>query len=177
MIQTNADIQPGDSGGPLVNSSGQVVGMDTAASSSNSTGYGTTADQVTAAFSIPINRAMSLADQIEAGKSSTTVHIGRTAFLGVEVDSSRSSAGSTGLGQAGTGVAITGVIAGTAAANAGLSAGDAIISLGSHQITSDSDLQGVIEERRPGDKISVGWSDQSGHAHTATVTLTAGPTG
>jgi S1-C subfamily serine protease len=33
MIETNADIQPGDSGGPLVNSAGQVIGMDTAASS------------------------------------------------------------------------------------------------------------------------------------------------
>ena len=32
LIETNADIQPGDSGGPLVNSSGKVIGMDTAAS-------------------------------------------------------------------------------------------------------------------------------------------------
>src|ERR1700761_6564895 len=33
LIESNADIQPGDSGGPLVNSSGQIVGVDTAASS------------------------------------------------------------------------------------------------------------------------------------------------
>src|SRR6201994_2103872 len=36
LIETNADIQPGDSGGPLVNSSGQIIGMDPAASSSGS---------------------------------------------------------------------------------------------------------------------------------------------
>ena len=38
MIRTDANIEPGDSGGPLVNSSGQVIGMDTAASSSSSSG-------------------------------------------------------------------------------------------------------------------------------------------
>jgi len=177
MIQTNANIQPGDSGGPLVNSSGQVVGMDTAASTSNSTGVGTTADQTTAAFSIPINRAISLADQIEAGKSSTTVHIGATAFLGVSVDSSGSGSGGTGFGQAGNGLAIAGVVPGTAAANAGLAAGDTIISVGGHEVTSDSDLQTVIEEYHPGDRVKVAWSGQFGQAQTATVTLTTGPTG
>jgi S1-C subfamily serine protease len=182
MIQTNANIQPGDSGGPLVNSSGQVVGMDTAASTSNSTGYGTTAEQSTAAFSIPIDRAISLADQIEAGKSSTTVHIGATPFLGIQIDSFRpgaggSSAGGTGIGQASTGLAIAGVVPGTPAARAGLSAGDTIISVSGHQITSDSDLQTVIEEYKPGDKVSVEWSGQFGQVQTATVTLATGPTG
>ncbi|HUB37458.1 MAG TPA: trypsin-like peptidase domain-containing protein [Streptosporangiaceae bacterium] len=177
MIQTNANIEPGDSGGPLVNSAGQVVGMDTAASSSNSTGYGTTADEVTQAFSIPINRAISLADQIEAGKSSATVHVGPTAFLGVEIDSAGSSAGGSGLGQASNGLTIAGVVPGTAAADAGLAAGDTITSVGGHQITSDSDLQTVIEEYHPGDKVTVEWSGQFGQAQTARVTLTAGPTG
>jgi len=177
MIQTNANIEPGDSGGPLVNSAGQVVGMDTAASTSNSTGYGTTADEATAAFSIPINRAISLADKIEAGKSSSTVHIGATAFLGVEVDPSSSSAGGAGIGQAASGVAIAGVVPNTAAAEAGLSAGDSILSVGGHEITSDSDLQSVIEEYHPGDKVSVEWSGESGQAQSATVTLTTGPAG
>ena len=59
MIQTNADIQPGDSGGPLLNEQGQVIGMDTAASTGNSGGFGTTASMTTTAFSIPINRAIS----------------------------------------------------------------------------------------------------------------------
>ena len=177
MIQTNANIEPGDSGGPLVNSAGQVVGMDTAASTSNSTGYGTTADEVTAAFSIPINRAISLADKIEAGKSSSTVHIGATAFLGVSVESSSSSVGGTGSGQAASGVSIAGVVPNTAAARAGLSAGDSILSVGGHKITSDSDLQSVIEGYHPGDKVRVEWSSEFGQVQAATVTLTTGPTG
>jgi S1-C subfamily serine protease len=177
MIQTNADIEPGDSGGPLVNSSGQVVGMDTAASTSNGSGYGTTADQTTAAFSIPINRALSLARQIEAGESSTTVHVGPTAFLGVDVDSESSGAGSTGIGQASNGVAIAGVLPDTAAARAGLYRGETITSVGGHQITSSSELQAVIEEYHPGNRVSVEWSDPYGQVQSAKVTLTAGPTG
>ena len=82
LIQVDADIQPGDSGGSLVNTSGQVIGMDTAASegfsfqsSSGSTG--------TEGFAIPINEALSIVQQIESGQGSTTAHVGPTAFLGV----------------------------------------------------------------------------------------------
>ena len=175
MIRTNADIQPGDSGGSLVNSAGEVVGMDTAASSSSTGGYGTTSAQSVTAFSIPINKALSIVHQIEAGKSSGTVHIGATAFLGVEVSSAAS--GSSGFGQTSSGVVIAGSVQGTAAASAGIGAGDTIVSVGGHQITSDSDLQQVIEGYHPGDKVTVTWTDQLGQTHTATVTLTAGPTG
>jgi S1-C subfamily serine protease len=170
MIQSNAGIQPGDSGGPLLNSSGEVIGMDTAASTSNSP-VGTTAAEITQAFSIPINKALSIADQIEAGRASTTVHIGASAFLGVEV-----SATTTG-GQSSGGVTIEGTVSGTAAANAGLTAGDTITSIDGHDITSSSDLQATIQLYHPGDKVTVGWQDQYGQAHRSAVTLTQGPTG
>lgn len=174
MIRTNADIEPGDSGGPLVNAAGQVVGMDTAASTSNGTGPGTTAAMTTTAFAIPINRAMSIADQIEAGKSSSTVHIGPTAFLGVSVSS---QSGQGGFGQPSAGATIQGVLRGTPAAQAGLAAGDTITSVGGHGVAAASDLQGVIERYHPGDKVSVTWTDQFGQSHTATVTLVSGPAG
>jgi len=172
MIRTNADIEPGDSGGPLLNSAGQVVGMDTAASSSNSTGYGTTAASTTTAFSIPINKAITIAKQIEAGDSSSTVHIGETAFLGVEVSSQAADAGATG-----SGVAVAGVVPGGAAAAAGLTEGDTILAVGGHQISSPDDLQQVIEGYHPGNKVTVQWSSQLGQTQSATVTLTVGPTG
>ena len=87
MTQTNVPIQPGDSGGPLVNTAGEVVGMNTAASTSiSTTGYQQQSGQTaTQAFAIPIAKATAIAAQIEAGQASSTVHLGSTAFLGVEV--------------------------------------------------------------------------------------------
>ncbi len=100
------------------------------------------------------------------------MHIGATAFLGVEVASANG-----GLGQVSSGVPVAGAVPGTAAAAAGLGAGDNIVSVGGHQIASGSDLQHVIGGYHPGDKVTVSWSDQFGQSHSATVTLTAGPTG
>jgi S1-C subfamily serine protease len=88
MLQTNAAIQQGDSGGALANDAGQVIGMITAANTSASNQYG--ASGGTLGFAIPINSALSLAQQIDGGKSSSTVYIGLPGFLGVEVAQSNS---------------------------------------------------------------------------------------
>jgi S1-C subfamily serine protease len=186
LVQTNADIQPGDSGGPLVNTYGQVVGMDTAASSSPSTtGFQSPTGQTqtqTQAFAIPISEASSIASAIEAGTSSSTTHLGATAFLGVEVSSSAAVGGyGNGYGGSGgssaSGVVVAGVVSGSAAGQAGLAAGDEITSVAGHAITSSSDIQSVLGNYHPGDKISISWTDQSGQSQTATVVLTTGPAG
>ena len=241
MISHNAPIQPGDSGGALANTEGEVIGMNTAASDSSSSGSPSQSSQAqtaTQAFAIPITRASSIAGQIEAGTPSSTVHIGATAFLGVETSPSGTgsfggnfpgfggsggnipgfggsggnipgfggnggdipgfggsfpgfggdiggyiggSGGSTGGGSTGggstggSGVAISGVVPGSAAAQAGLTAGDQITSVAGHTVTSSSEIQSVLGNYHPGNKISISWTDQSGQSHTATVTLSAGP--
>jgi S1-C subfamily serine protease len=81
MIQTSSQIIPGDSGGPLASVNGQVIGMDTAAST-NTYGLGSEQD---VGFAIPINNAISIADQIISGKSSSDVRVGSVGFLGVVV--------------------------------------------------------------------------------------------
>jgi S1-C subfamily serine protease len=170
MIQTDANVEPGDSGGPLVNSAGEVIGMDTAASSNSNIGTGTTAAVSTTAFAIPIDRALQIAGQIEAGQASTTVHIGETAFLGVGV----SSQAGNSFGQS-TGATIEGAIQNTPAAQLGLQEGDTIETIGGHQVTSASDLQTVIEQYHPGDRVQITWTDPSGQSHSGTVTLMNGP--
>ena len=208
LIETNADIQAGDSGGPLVNSHGQVIGVDTAASSANPSGSGSSdpfggsdpfgngssdpfgglgngssdngssgssQQTTTQAFAIPINTALSIASQIEGGHASSTVHIGTTAFLGVEIASSsqQSDFGSSGSGS--SGVAIAGVQSGTPADAAGLSAGDVITSVDGQSVSSGTSIQQVLANHHPGDNISISWTDANGQSHTATVTLAAGP--
>ena len=176
LIETNADIQAGDSGGPLVNSYGQVIGVDTAASSGYSfggNGFGGNGSSnsgqasTTQGYTIPINTALSIARQIEAGQASSTVHIGETAFLGVGIASSDQ--------QTGTGVTIQGAESGTPAANAGLTQGDVITSVAGQTVNSGTSIQQVLGSHHPGDKISIAWTDTSGQSHTATVTLANGP--
>ena len=171
LIHHNAPIQPGDSGGPLVNRAGQVVGINTAASSGFQ--FQSAGTQATQAFAIPINEALAIAQQIEAGQASTTVHLGPTGLLGVGVMPA-SSAAANGI-QAGSGAAIAEVVPGAPAAQAGLSAGDVITSAGGQRVTSPKGLQAALEQHHPGDSISIGWTDQSGQTHTATVTLVNGP--
>jgi S1-C subfamily serine protease len=182
LIETNANIQPGDSGGSLVNSYAQVIGIDTAASSGSATQ--TQAQSQSQSYAIPINEAVSIADQIEAGTSTATVHIGATAFLGVQVESSGSSAGGTSGGvfggqstggQSTTGATVAGTLSGSPAASAGLAAGDEIVSLGGQSISSPTQITTVLEGYHPGSKISVSWLNQSGQTQTATVVLATGP--
>ncbi len=183
MIQHNAPIQPGDSGGALVNRAGDIVGMNTAASSGvSTTGFQGQSSQQTQAFAIPISKAERIAGQIEAGHASSTVHIGQTAFLGVQVSTGSTGfggfggdGGSTGGSTGGNGALVAGVVPGSAAAQAGLTEGDEITSVAGHAVTSASGISSTLATHHPGDKITIGWTDQSGQSHTATITLTTGP--
>jgi S1-C subfamily serine protease len=168
LIETNAGIQPGDSGGPLVNSKGQVVGMDTAASSR----FGFQGISATDAYAIPIAKALTIAHAISSGKASSTVHIGATAFLGIEVE----SVNTRGFGGASaSGALIAGVVTGGPAASAGLVAGDLITAISGHTVSSPAAVSALVLTKKPGAKITVAYVDLSGASHTASVTLGSGP--
>ena len=169
LIQTDVPLQPGDSGGPLVSPAGQVIGMDTAASAQFVITSG-----VTQAFAIPVSQAAPVAAAIAAGKSSAAVHIGATAFLGVQVVSYGVQVPGN---PASAGAGVVGVTAGTPTADAGLMPGDVIVSIGGHAITSAMSLRSVMDAYLPGGKASLHWVDQAGQAHTATIVFTAGPAG
>ncbi|WP_434592810.1 S1C family serine protease [Brevibacterium sp. 1718] len=192
MIQVQADIVSGDSGGALLDDEGEVVGMNTAASSGSATVTG---------FAIPIESALSTAESIIDGEQTSTNTLGYPAFLGIGVQqdsqngqSSQSGQGSQSIqpgdgssnGQSGqpsqsgsssqaAGAVVAGVYEDTPAAEAGLTAGDTITRIGSTQITDGTALSEAIAEHKPGDTVSLSWTDANGQTHSAKVTLTEGP--
>jgi S1-C subfamily serine protease len=163
LIETNAALQPGDSGGPLLNSAGRVVGIDTAASSGSPFAVSASSD----GYAIPIGKATTIAKQIVAGKSSANVHIGATAFLGVQLGNSASFGGH--------GATIVGVVSGAPAAAAGLVPGDVIIAVAGRAVSGPSDIAPIILAHKPGEKITITYFDASGQNQSAVVTLASGP--
>jgi len=159
MIQTDAPIVSGDSGGPLKDADGEVVGIDTAASSGSADITG---------FAIPIDRAMSIAKQIESGVESGTVKIGYPAFLGVLLANQPGTA---------AGAPLSGVVDGSGAAKAGLAQGDVVTSVDGTPVASASELSTAVSAHKPGDRVKLGWTTAAGAQKTAEVTLTEGPVG
>ncbi len=100
------------------------------------------------------------------GEASATIHVGETAFLGVEV--AENSYG-------GSGAVITSVVPGGPAATAGLAPGDLITSVGGQAISSPAGLTTIIMTQKPGASISATYLDQAGTTQTANLALASGP--
>lgn len=162
LIQTNAELRPGDSGGPLLDSSGRVIGIDTAAS----TGYAFQSGG-NEGYAIPIDKARAIMRQIQAGRSSATVHVGATAFLGVLGAASRFSDVD--------GVLVRQVVSGAPAEKAGLERGDLITRVDGRAVSSTSDISARLQRRKPGDTIAIAWVDLVGNTRKASVKLASGP--
>jgi S1-C subfamily serine protease len=195
LIEVNAPIVAGDSGGPLTDSAGKVVGIDTAASSSqaarsfgggsggsggfggfgNQDGSGSTGSQSSAGYAIPISTALSVAKQIEAGHGDSSSSGSSTSdnrgYLGVEVTDGTSSASGV------SGAAVDGTVVGSPAASAGLGSGDVIVSLNGRPVSSASDLSSALTGTSAGQQVSIGWVDSAGNSSSATVTLMSSGTG
>jgi S1-C subfamily serine protease len=161
LIRIDAALQPGDSGGPLVNSSGRVIGMNTAASVGfqfQSTGQG---------YATPINRALTIVKQISAKRSSATVHVGPTPFLGIGLSSSRPGLGS--------GAFVTEVAPNSPAARAGLSVGSLITRIDGRAVSSADQLTTLLLRHKAGESVTLHWIDRLGGSHTKSVKTVAGP--
>jgi S1-C subfamily serine protease len=174
LIEVNAAIEPGDSGGPLVNDKGKVIGMDTAGSDLNG-GFGFigSGSGTNRGYAIPINTALSIVTAIRDDDAVSGLHIGPTAFLGVEFDSATAAGGTT---NAASGVTIAGTVANTPANKAGLVAGDVITEIDGQAVTSGSDLQTILLTKKPGDTIRVTYHVNTNPTPvTVSVVLGSGP--
>ena len=158
-LQTDAAINPGNSGGPLVNSTGAVIGVNSAIASLG-TSFSGQSGSIGLGFAIPINQARKTADQlIKTGKATYPV-------MGISVDMNYSGDGAM---IAKTGVAI---VPGGAAAKAGLKAGDIITEIDGRAITSSDELIVAIRSHNVGEKIEVTYK-RNGVSKTVTLTLSA----
>ena len=144
LIKTDADVVAGYSGGPLMNTDREVVGINTAAST------GQTSEEVDG-YAIPISDVMSIANAIRNGDTSNGNVIGRNAALGITVTTVtlRSNSGPAAA------VQVQEVSEGSGAAKAGLQAGDVITALNGKSVTSASDLSDSIKAKAIGDKVTV----------------------
>lgn len=173
LIQVAANVQPGDSGGPLLNTAGQVVGIDTAAT----TGFRFESTRGEG-FAIPINDAIAIAKRIQSGTDSATIHIGPTGVLGIAVQDSDAPAELSPwsrFGATAPGATVIGVLQDSPAEQAGLAAGDTIVAVDQSAIDSAATLTNVLNRHHPGDSVRVTWIDRSGQQQDATVQLATGP--
>jgi S1-C subfamily serine protease len=148
LIETNAAVRPGDSGGPLLDGAGDVVGMVTAASPFGRQTY-----------AIPIATATRITNQIVTGKSSPRVHLGPTAFLGIQLQ----------------GTTIADVVPGSPAQAAGLKPGDVIISIAGKAVTGAAAISSAVLAHKPGQVVTVVYRDETGARRAVRVRLASGP--
>ena len=142
FIQTDVAINPGNSGGPLINMRGEVVGI-------NSQIYSRSGGFQGISFSIPIDEAIRVSDQL---RSSGKVTRGR---IGVQIDQvSKDVAESIGLGKA-QGALVRGVESGAPAEKAGIEAGDIITRFDGKPIEKSSDLPRMVGNVKPGTRSTV----------------------
>ncbi len=161
FIQTDAAINPGNSGGALVNTRGELIGINAAIASMTGSyaGY---------AFAIPVNLAKKILNDLkEFGEV-------RRGILGVSFPPP--STEDQFLRQQGikpgtiNGVFITDIQSGSAAAAAGLKAGDIIQKIDGEQIYASSEFSERIARHRPGDEVKLTYL-RNGKAQTATAKL------
>jgi S1-C subfamily serine protease len=139
MIQTDAAINPGNSGGPLCNINGEVIGINTVIYGIG-TGLG---------FSIPINKAKAIAEEIVAK--------GRVeyAFLGVGVETITDGLKTEfGLPDK-VGVMVKSLYPNTSAAKAGIVEGDVLRSFDGTPLKNADDFQKRMNAKKVGDEVKI----------------------
>lgn len=141
-IQTDAAVNPGNSGGALLNTSGQLVGINSAIASNTGsyTGY---------SFAIPVNLVRKVvADLLQYGDV-------QRAFIGVSIkDVDEEIAKTAGLSSI-NGAYVDSLTPEGAAKSAGIRQGDIITKVGDQEVNDVTSLEELVGRYRPGDKVDI----------------------
>jgi putative serine protease PepD len=150
-IQTDAAINPGNSGGPLVDAQGRIVGVNSAIATLGAT----TTGSIGLGFSIPINQATRIAEELIAtGKSTKPI-------LGVSFDPSYT----------GVGAKVYLLSSGKAAEKAGITVGSIVKTIDGFKINDAISAIVRIRSHAPGDQVVMVVESTLGVSKTYTITL------
>jgi serine protease Do len=157
FIQTDAAINPGNSGGPLVDMDGQVIGINTAIMTGGQGYEGV-------GFALPSNTVAQVYNAL-VGPDHKVIR----GSIGVEFNAEPNPAVARVYGVT-SGVVIGNVVQGGPAEQAGLKAGDTIVSVDGKPVRNGDELVADIASRRPGTKANIGYI-RSGKQMSTTVTI------
>jgi len=147
-IQTDAPINPGNSGGPLVDIAGRVIGINTAIASIGGL-PGEQSGSVGLGFSIPINQAKRIAEEIERTGHATTP------VLKVGVQSASRPTDANGV----VGAKVVSVDPTGPGGQAGLKVNDVVVKVDDRTVTTGDELVAAIRSHAPGETVALQLSD------------------
>jgi putative serine protease PepD len=164
VIQTDAAINPGNSGGALVNTKGEIIGVNVAiASAGSSSSSSSSSGNIGVGFSIPINNAKRVADEII--KTGKATH----GQFGVSVQPKSATGNSSGFS---VGAQVASVTAGSAAEKAGLKVGDVVTKFAGMDVSDPEQLTAAVREQPAGATVKVS-IQRGGQTQELNVTLDA----
>jgi putative serine protease PepD len=144
VIQTDAAINPGNSGGALVNSKGEVIGVNVAIASAGGSSAAGGTGNIGVGFSIPINHAKRVAQEIINNGKATHGQLG----VSVQAKSASASGFSTGAD-------VASVEQGSAAAKAGIKVGDVVTRFNDLAISDPNQLTAAVREQPSGSSVKI----------------------
>ena len=197
MLQTTAKIQPGDSGGPLADAAGAVIGVDTAAGTSGGdAGYAIPINAAMAAereislgrrapgialgvggflgVIIPSSDAPSPQAQAAEERSLGTDPADSPPLIGC-LPTQDGAGVPDSVAPVDSGALVDGVLCGTGAEAAGISAGDVIVTADGRAVSSPNGLTAIVSDFRPGAVVEITWVSPSGATRASRVRLDAAP--
>uniref|UniRef100_A0A7V0Z7C4 Probable periplasmic serine endoprotease DegP-like n=1 Tax=candidate division WOR-3 bacterium TaxID=2052148 RepID=A0A7V0Z7C4_UNCW3 len=142
FLQTDAAINPGNSGGPLLNLQGEVIGINTAITS-------TSGGNIGIGFAIPINLAKSVIEELKTKGKITRGYLG--VYLEDLTEDMKNALNLPSL----EGVLINEVIANSPADNAGIKEGDVIIEYDGNKVTDVQSFRIMVASTAPGKTVKL----------------------